>query len=151
MKVDKKAVKQKALETADSLGYELVDQEFKKMKDTLHVINYIYKKEGVTLDDCTKFSQALGKSLDDEDLFQEPYVLEVSSPGLDRPLKNERDYKRNIGNLVDVSLYSAFQGKKKFQGYLKDYNSEEIILNIDDEMIHLPISSISLMRQAIIF
>ena len=151
MKIDKKAVKEKSLEAADILGFELVDIEFKTISNKLHIINYIYTNDGVTIDDCSTFSHTLGKLLDEADILDQAYMLEVSSPGLDRPLKNEKDYKRNLGKLVDVHLYSAINGNKLFQGYLMDFTEDEIMLKMGDDLINLPISTISLMKQAIIF
>lgn len=151
MKIDRRAVAALAEQTAEKLGFELVDLEFNKEKDGFHVVVYIYSKDGVGIDECTRFSRALGEVMDREEPVEGSYFLEISSPGLDRPLKTADDFRRNLGNPVDVSLYAAVNGEKKFRGVLKDYTDEEIILETDEETVKLPISSINVMKQAIIF
>ena len=86
-----------AEEVAEELGYEIVDIEFQNgsKHDLLSI--FIYKKEGIDLDDCTEMSRNLEKKLDDLDILKNPYYLEISSPGLDRPLKTKDDYRRNVG------------------------------------------------------
>lgn len=151
MKNYKGTVARLAEKTADSLGYELVDIEYKKERDGLHVICFIYKEDGISIDDCTDFSRVLSDLLDEEDPILDGYFLEVSSPGLDRPLKNSGDYRRNLGNTVDVKLYSSLNGKKSFQGILKSYTDKIVILNVEGMDVEIPISVISMMKQTIIF
>lgn len=132
------------------MGYELVDVEFKKGKTSVLTV-YIYKNEGINIDDCSTMSRAIEKELDELDIIEDAYNLEVSSPGLDRPLKTEADYKRNLGKLLEVKLYAPIEGEKMYQGILKDYDKENVYILVEENLIKLPIKSISLMRQCILF
>lgn len=132
------------------LGYELVDIELNKSSKILSIIIYIYSKDGVDFDDCKAMSKKIEDDIDKLDI-EESYYLEVSSPGLDRPLKNQDDYRRNLGNEVEVSLYAAIAGKKKFIGNLDNYDENNVTLDVDGERVEIPIKSISIMRQSIKF
>ncbi|MGO3751319.1 MAG: ribosome maturation factor RimP [Peptoniphilaceae bacterium] len=137
--------------SADKLGYEIVDVEFKNGSKHDLISIYIYKKEGIDLDDCSIMSREIEKELDNIDLIKNPYYLEVSSPGLDRPIKSEADYNRNIGNEVEVKLYAPLNGKKSIEGLLKGYTDSDIILGTNEGDIEIPIKTISLMKQLIKF
>lgn len=140
-----------AEEVAEELGYEIVDIEFQNgsKHDLLSI--FIYKKEGIDLDDCTEMSRNLEKKLDDLDILKNPYYLEISSPGLDRPLKTKDDYRRNVGKEVDLKLYAPIGGKKEFSFVLDKYDDEFVYCNIDGEELKIPIKSISSMKQTIKF
>lgn len=140
-----------AEEVAEELGYEIVDIEFQNgsKHDLLSI--FIYKKEGIDLDDCIEMSRNLEKKLDDLDILKNPYYLEISSPGLDRPLKTKDDYRRNVGKEVDLKLYAPIDGKKEFSFVLDKYDDEFVYCNIDGEELKIPIKSISSMKQTIKF
>lgn len=140
-----------AEEVAEELGYEIVDIEFQNgsKHDLLSI--FIYKKEGIDLDDCTEMSRNLEKKLDDLDILKNPYYLEISSPGLDRPLKTKDDYRRNVGKEFDLKLYAPIDGKKEFSFVLDKYDDEFVYCNIDGEELKIPIKSISSMKQTIKF
>ena len=114
-----------ALEIADKLAAELqmtvVDAEFKKEGGKHFLRIFIDAENGVGIDDCERFSRAFSDSFDPIDPIEVEYTLEVSSPGLDRKLKKEREFKHYIGREVDVKLYKAMDGVKEFTGVLKDY------------------------------
>ncbi len=97
----------------EDLGYDLVDIEFVRENAEQFLRFYIGKREGVSIDDCQKVSEAVGNKLDEIDPIEGSYYLEVSSPGLDRPLKTDKDLKRNIGKEIEISLYKNIDGKKK--------------------------------------
>ncbi len=120
-------------ELGERLGYELVDLDFVKEGSQYFLRVYIHKDGGVGLDDCQKMSQALSESLDELDPISIPYYLEVSSPGLDRPLKTDKDFKRNIGNEIEVKLYEAIDGKKLYTGILNSYDEDYIFLDLNNE------------------
>ena len=147
----KKEIYPLAEEVAEELGYEIVDIEFQKgsKHDLLSI--FIYKKEDIDLNDCTDMSRNLEKKLDNLEILENPYYLEISSPGLDRPLKTKDDYRRNIGNEVDVKLYAPIDGKKEFSFVLDKYDDEYVYCKIDDEELSIPIKSISSMKQTIKF
>ena len=140
-----------AEEVAEELGYEIVDIEFQNgsKHDLLSI--FIYKKEGIDLDDCTEMSRSLEKKLDNLEALKNPYYLEISSPGLDRPLKTKDDYRRNIGNEVDVKLYVPIDGQKEFNFVLDKYDDENIYFMKDEKELAIPIKSISSMKQTIKF
>jgi ribosome maturation factor RimP len=133
------------------LGYELVDVEYLKESGDYYLRVYIHKPGGVNLDDCQIVSEKLSERLDDEDLLQKAYYLEVSSPGLDRPLKTDRDLERNLGKEVEVSLYKAVDGVKKYEGILKSYSGDSVDLETVDKMVAIPRETISLIRLTIKF
>ena len=97
--------------------FELVDVEYVKEAGTWYLRAYIDKEGGFTVDDCEMVSRRLGDWLDKEDFIDESYILEVSSPGLGRPLKKEKDFKRSMGEQVEIKLYRAVDRQKDFTGY----------------------------------
>ncbi|WP_071027379.1 ribosome maturation factor RimP [Peptoniphilus raoultii] len=153
--MDKKSLRNKVIEiaekSAENLGYEIVDVEFTKgnKHDLLSI--FIYKKEGIDLDDCTKMSHSIEKDIDSLEILKNPYYLEISSPGLDRPLKTKDDYRRNLENEVDLKLFGSLNDKKEYSGILKAYDEEKITLEVNKGNIDIPIKSISSMKQSIKF
>lgn len=97
--------------------YELVDVEYVQERDWYLRI-FVDKAGGIDLDDCQLLSEKLGKILDTQSLIADSYILEVSSPGIDRVLKKDRDFVREVGKTVDVTLYAPINGKKNFTGTL---------------------------------
>lgn len=137
---------------ADDLNYDLVDVEYVKEFGSYFLKVYIDKSGGVTIDDCQKMSEILGDNLDKNDPIKEAYYLEVSSPGLDRPLKSDKDLKRNIDKDVEIKLYKAFEDKKIYEGTLKDFTEDSIsILNNEDNIISIPRDIISTVKLTIKF
>ena len=112
--------------------FELVDVEYVKEAGNWYLRVYVDKEGGITVDDCEIVSRALSDLLDANDFIEDSYILEVSSPGLGRPLKKEKDFARSIGKEVDIHLYKAIERQKGFTGVLKSYSKEEIVLQIDD-------------------
>ena len=102
--------------------FELVDVEYVKEAGTCYLRAYIDKEGGFTVDDCELVSRQLGEWLDREDFIDDSYILEVSSPGLGRPLKKEKDFKRSLGEQVEVRLYRAVDRQKEFTGALAAYD-----------------------------
>lgn len=115
----------------DENHFELVDVEYVKEGANWYLRIYADKEGGISIDDCVLISRALEAKLDADDFIKDAYILEVSSPGLGRPLKKEKDYQRSIGQSVDIKLYRAIDKQKEFTGILKEYSKERIILSID--------------------
>ena len=113
-------------------GFELVDVEYVKEAGTWYLRAYIDKEGGIGVDDCEVISRDLSDWLDEEDFIDDSYVLEVSSPGLDRPLKKEKDYIRSMGRDVDVRLYRAVDKQKEFTGALTAYDDTTVTLTMED-------------------
>jgi len=137
------------LPVLDGLGYELVDIEFKKEGSQWHLRIYIDKPEGINLEDCEKVSYEISDLLDEADPIEQSYILEVSSPGLDRPLKKPRDYERAKGTLVEVKLYKAIDGKKNFEGILEGLVGDELHLIADNQEHVFKIDEIALVKPVI--
>lgn len=112
----------------DDLNMELVDVEYVKEGPNMYLRVYIDKDGGVNLDDCQKVSEMVSEQLDAKDPISENYFLEISSPGLDRPLKNDKDLKRNLGKDIELNLYKAVDGNKKLVGKLVNYDDENIYI-----------------------
>ena len=114
-------------------NYELVDVEYVKEAGTWYLRAYIDKEGGFTVDDCEMVSRCLSDWLDKEDFIDDSYILEVSSPGLGRPLKKEKDYQRSIGKLIDIKLYRAEDKQKEFTGVLKAYDEKTVTLAFEKD------------------
>ncbi len=118
----------------EGMGYELVDVEYKKEYDGMSLIFTIDKEEGVTIDDCEKVNKAIDPVIDElNPTDDQPFTLVVSSPGLDRQLKTDRDLKRTVGKDVTVTLFSKVNGKKNFEGTLISYDEKTIKVKVKDE------------------
>lgn len=116
----------------EELGYDLVDLEYVKENNENYLKFYIGKPEGITIDDCQRVSEVVGDKLDELDPIKESYFLEVSSPGLDRPLKTDKDLKRNLGKEIEISLYKSLEGKKKYVGELIGFTDSNIKIMMDN-------------------
>lgn len=133
-------------------NFELVDVEFKKEGPHRYLRVFIDKDGGITLDDCQKVSEALSEKLDELDPIEENYFLEVSSPGLDRPLKKDADFQRFKGELVEVKLYEPMNGQKLIEGELVGLVEDQIHLNVKNVgLIEIPREKAALTRLAIKF
>ena len=114
-------------ELLEGSGVELVDVEYVKEKDW-YLRVFIDKPEGIGIEDCQALSEKLETRLDEQDVVPEAYMLEVSSPGLDRVLKKPRDFEREKGKAVEVSLYEPIDGEKRIVGTLESFDGEALIL-----------------------
>ena len=104
--------------------FELVDVEYVKEGGSWYLRAYIDKPGGITVDDCEIVNRALGDLLDEEDFIEDSYILEISSPGLGRPLKKERDFARSLGEEVEIRTYRMVNKQKEFRGILKAYDKD---------------------------
>lgn len=136
---------------AEKLGYDLVDVEYIKEHGNYFLRVYIDKKGGVGLDDCQIFTEKLSNVLDDYDPVEEAYYLEVSSPGLDRPLKTDRDFERNLGKEVELRFYKNFKDRKQLEGILDSFNDEYFYILENEKILEIPRDIVSLMRLVIKF
>ena len=128
----------------DANNFELVDVEFVKEGSDWYLRVYIDKDGGITVDDCELISRAFNEILDREDYISEQYIFEVSSPGLMRPLKKEKDYQRSIGKyrgvparkggkVIDIKLYKPVDKCKEFTGVLDSYDKDTVTIKMDDD------------------
>lgn len=112
--------------------FELVDVEYVKEAGNWYLRAYIDKEGGITVDDCEIISRALSDWLDKEDFIEDSYIMEVSSPGLGRPLKKDKDFDRSMGDEVDVKLYKARNKQKEYTGILKAYDKDTVTIELED-------------------
>lgn len=130
---------------------ELIDVEYVKEGQDYFLRVFLDKPGGITINDCETVSRQLDAKLDEHDWIQEHYYLEVSSPGLDRPLKKPADFTRNMGKRVEVKLYQLVDGEKLFEGILIDKNNDTIVIETDEkEQLIFKDSQVALVRLAII-
>lgn len=113
--------------------FELVDVEYVKEAGTWYLRAYIDKEGGIAVDDCEIVSRALEAVLDEQDFIEDAYILEVSSPGLGRPLKKEKDFVRSMGKEVEIRTYKAVNKEKEFYGCLKAYDKDSVTIELEDE------------------
>lgn len=116
----------------ESNRFELVDVEFVKEGSNWYLRLYVDKEGGITIDDCETVSRAMSDILDREDYIEESYILEVSSPGLGRPLKKDKDFARSIGSEVEIRLYRPIEKQKEFTGYLKSFDKDNVVIEMQD-------------------
>lgn len=131
--------------------FELVDVEYVKEAGEWYLRAYIDKPGGITIDDCEAVSRKLSDLLDEKDFIPDAYILEVSSPGLTRPLKKDRDYERNIGKPVEIKLFRAVSGRKEITADLVDFDKDTVTISEEGTEIVLEKKNISLIRQAFIW
>lgn len=132
-------------------NFELVDVEYIKEAGTWYLRAYIDKEGGISVDDCEVISRKLGAWLDKEDFIEDSYILEVSSPGLGRPLKKEKDFVRSIGKDVEVRLYRARDKRKEFTGMLKAFDGNTVTIEEEGTEIIFERPEIALIRLAFDF
>lgn len=132
--------------------FELVDVEYVKEGSTWYLRAYIDKEGGITVNDCEVVAREMNEILDKEDYVADSYVFEVSSPGLGRPLKKEKDYVRNMGKDIEIRTYRAINRQKEFVGTLKAYDTKTVtITNEVGEDVVFERVDIALVRQALDF
>ncbi|OLA63768.1 MAG: ribosome maturation factor RimP [Roseburia inulinivorans] len=133
----------------DRRNFELVDVEYVKEGSTWYLRVYIDKEGGITSDDCADVSREMNEILDREDYVEGSYTFEVSSPGLGRPLKKEKDYIRSMGKELEIRTYRAIDREKEFYGILKAYDAT--IEQEDGKEMVFEKSNIALIRLAFDF
>ena len=135
----------------ESRGFELVDVEYVREAGCLYLRGYIDKPGGITVNDCEDVSRAFSDILDEKDFIEDSYIMEISSPGLDRPLKKEKDFKRSLGKLVEIRTYRPIEKQKEFCGILNAYDSNSVTIDEDGTERTFDKKDIALIRLAIEF
>lgn len=134
------------------MNFELVDVEYVKEGGTWYLRAYIDKEGGITVNDCEAVAREMNEILDKEDFVEDSYVFEVSSPGLGRPLKKEKDYIRSMGKEVEIRTYRAINREKEFYGVLSAYDEKTVTIEIEaGENMTFEKSDIALIRLAFDF
>ena len=138
------------LPIVEEMNFELVDVEYVKEGGNYFLRAYIDKEGGITINDCETVSRRLSDLLDEADFIPDSYILEVSSPGLGRPLKKDKDFARSIGKEVEIRLFQAVNRKKELTGVLSAYDKDSVTITQEDsEVIIIPRSGIALIRLAL--
>ena len=139
-------------EITEPLNFEIVDVEYVKEAGEYYLRVYLDKEGGISLNDCEAVSRQLSEVLDVKDPIKDNYFLEVSSPGLDRPLKKDKDFVRYAGRDVEIKLYKPLNGSKQFEGTLVGLTEENTIkVIINDEEVEFNRKEVALVRLAIKF
>lgn len=132
--------------------FELVDVEYVKEGGTWYLRIYMDKPGGITIDDCEVISRALSDLLDEYDFIEDAYILEVSSPGLGRPLRKDRDFERSIGKEVEIRTFRALNRQKEFLGILREYDKHTVTIETETgETVQFARADIALIRLAFDF
>jgi len=125
---------------------ELVDVEYKKEGKNWFLRIFIDKEGGVTVDDCTRVSRQIEDLIEVEEVVPSSYILEVSSPGLDRPLKKKEDFLRFKGKRAHVTTYTPIHQQKNFKGTIRDFQNDVLFLDIDCDRVEIPKNQIAKAR-----
>ena len=135
----------------EGFNYELVDVEFIKEGANWYLRVYIDKPGGINIDDCQAVSEKMSDILDEKDPIEQCYYLEVSSPGLERPLKTERDFIKYKGELVEIKVFQPIDGKKIFEGELVGLINDMIVINQGGNNIEFEKDKVAIVKRAIKF
>ena len=142
MKVDDKQMVSGLLEgPLREQNYELADVVVSRYRTAVTVRLFVYGENGVTVGECARLSRLAGEILDGAELFENGYALEVSSPGLDRPLKTLRDYRYRIGETVRVEFQN---GRKRLTGEIVAVQDERVVFKVDDEVVTIDLAEVKL-------
>lgn len=141
-----------ALKIVEKHSFELVDVEYVKEGYSWYLRVYIDKPGGITIDNCQIVSQELNKILDQEDPIKQSYILEVSSPGLDRPLKKDKDFEKYKGKIVEIKLFQSIDGVKIFEGELEGLiNNNIVIKQGESKFLEFEREKVALVRRVVKF
>ena len=141
-----------ALPIVEGFGFELVDVEFVKEGSNRFLRIFIDKPGGITIDDCQAVSEKVSDRIDEADPIAQSYFLEVSSPGLDRPLKKDRDFERYKGEAMELKVYKPINGKRDFEGILEGlYDGRIFITNDNGNRLGFDRDSVAVIRRAVKF
>ena len=132
-------------------GFELVDIEYVKEAGTWYLRIYMDKPGGITIDDCELVSRAFSEILDQEDYIEDSYIMEVSSPGLLRPIKKDKDFERNLEKEIEIKTYRMIDKTKDFVGVLKSYDKDSITIEDENGERSFQRSDLALIRPYIEF
>lgn len=149
------ACEELVLPIIEERGFELVDVEYVKEGSNYYLRVYADKEGGITIDDCVEVSRALSPKLDVYDKeFKDPYILEVSSPGLLRPLKKDKDFQRSLGKMIEIKLFKPLEGSKdkELEAELKEFDEKTItVIKEDNTELVIDRSNLALIRLAFEF
>jgi len=140
-----------ALPVLEEMGLELVEVQYRREQSGWVLRLIIDREDGVTLDDCTSVSREISQLLDIEDIIDQAYTLEVSSPGLDRPLKSMADFQRFTGRKARIKTGEAIEGVHVFIGRIARTEEEAIVLEVDGREVRIPFPQVARARLEVEF
>ncbi|UOE92804.1 ribosome maturation factor RimP [Alkalihalobacillus sp. LMS39] len=147
--------KELVIPIVEELQLELVDIEYKKEGKNWFLRVYIDSDDGVDIEECGKVSERLSEKLDENDPIKDPYFLEVSSPGAERPLKREEDLRKAVGKNVYITTYEQINGEKAFEGTLTSFDGEELQVEVKvktrKKVVTIPYDKMASARLAVVF
>lgn len=135
----------------DNHQFELVEVEYKKEGGEWYLRIYIDKEGGITIDDCQVVSEEVSEILDETDPIDSSYIFEVSSPGIERPLKTERDFEKAMGKLIEVKLFAPVDGKKAIEGTLSGYSEDNVEIEQNGNKLIIDKKQIAIIKPVITF
>ena len=135
----------------EQAGFELVDVEYVKEAGNWYLRGYIDKPGGITVNDCEAVSRIFSDRLDEDDFIEDSYIMEISSPGLDRPLKKDKDFARSMGKEVEIRTYRPIEKQKEFSGILTAYDDNSVTIDEDGNLRAFDRKEIALIRLKIEF
>lgn len=130
----------------NNLGYELYDIIYEKEGKDYYLRIFIDKDEGISINDCEAVNNAINDVLDEEDLIKEQYFLEVSSPGIERTLRKEKHFIKQLGNEISIKLYKPIDKQKEIRGTLEEYNNDEITINFNNKSLKVNLKDIAIAK-----
>ena len=134
----------------EDLGYEVVEIEYAKKVDGMNLSFYIDSPNGIFIEDCEKVHRAIEDVLDEINPTEDAsYILNVCSPGIDRPIKTIRDFERNKGKEVEVKLFAPFEGRKLFKGELVDFNDDIVAVKENEKLISIERKKVAIITPVI--
>ena len=143
-------VEQLLKKAVETLGFELCDVEFVKEYGEWVLTLYIDQPGGVSIDDCERVSKTVDPILDEADPIEQQYFLSVSSLGLDRPLKKDADFQRNIGKRIEIRLFAPKDGKKEFAGELLRFDEASLVIRFQEGELSLERKAVALARPELV-
>lgn len=139
-------IKEIAEDYIEERGIEIVDITFRRESPGLVLRILADKPGGITVSECEGLNKFLSEALDKEDIIQDRYILEVSSPGLDRPIKTDKDFSRSMGKTLEITAFEAIDGRKMHEGVLMGMDKDSIVIESDGVSTVIPKAKIALAR-----
>ena len=130
----------------ENIGYELYDVRYEKEGKDYYLRIIIDKPEGIDINDCENVNNAINDILDEADYIKDQYFLEVSSPGLERVLRKDRHFEKQIGNEISLKFFKPINRQKEINGILEEYNNGELTIKVDDETLKINLKDIAIAK-----
>lgn len=139
-------VEQLLVNTIESIGYDLYDVRYEKEGKDNYLRIIIDKPKGIDINDCEKVNDAINDILDEADYIKEQYFLEVSSPGLERVLRKDKHFEKQLGNEISLKLFKPINKQKELIGILEEYNKDELTIKVDDTTLKINLKDIAIAK-----